>query len=47
MTAAELDPPTKSGTRVLQVVVVLAVVEGFVHSLDNAMRYDDYAADDT
>ena len=33
-------------TKVLGVVLVLAVVESFVHYTDNTLRYDDYTADD-
>jgi hypothetical protein len=32
-------------TRLLQVLLVVAVVESFVHYTDNTLRYDDYTAD--
>jgi hypothetical protein len=33
-------------TRVLQVLLVVAVVESFIHYTDNTLRYDDYTASD-
>jgi hypothetical protein len=33
-------------TRVLQVLLAVAVIESFVHYLDNTIRYDDYTAED-
>jgi hypothetical protein len=33
-------------TRVLQVLLVAAIVESLVHYTDNTLRYDDYTVDD-
>lgn len=38
--------PIDTPTRVLQLVLVAAVIESFVHYTDNTLRYDDYVADD-
>jgi hypothetical protein len=38
--------PIDRPTRVLQVLLVVAVIESFVHYADNTLRYDDYTADD-
>jgi hypothetical protein len=38
--------PIDTPTRLLQVVLVAAVIESFVHYTDNTVRYDDYTADD-
>lgn len=38
--------PIDTPTRVLQVILVAAIVESFVHYTDNTLRYDDYTADD-
>ena len=32
--------------RILQVLLVVTVVESFVHYLDNTLRYEDYTAED-
>jgi hypothetical protein len=40
--AGAIDRPT----RLLQVILVAAVIESFVHYTDNTLRYDDYVADD-
>jgi hypothetical protein len=36
--------PADRRTRVLQVLLAVAVVESFVHYTDNTLRYDDYTA---
>jgi hypothetical protein len=40
------DRPVDARTRVLQVLLALAIVESFVHYADNTLRYDDYVSDD-
>src|SRR5687767_223461 len=40
------DPSLGSRTRALQVLLAVAIVESFVHYLDNTIRYDDYTAED-
>lgn len=37
--------PTDRPTRVLQALLVGAVLESFVHYLDNTVRFDDYGSD--
>jgi hypothetical protein len=44
--ASEAARPVDTATRVLQVLLVAAVVESFVHYADNTLRYDDYTAED-
>jgi hypothetical protein len=36
----------RSRTRLLQVLLLVAVAESFVHYLDNTLRYDDYTVED-
>jgi hypothetical protein len=38
--------PVDRATRVLQVLLVVAIVESFVHYTDNTLRYDDYTVSD-
>ena len=38
----ELDRPTK----VLRLLLTIAIVESFIHYADNTLRYEDYTADD-
>jgi hypothetical protein len=38
--------PIDRPTRVLQVLLVTAVVESFIHYTDNTLRFDDYTVDD-
>jgi hypothetical protein len=38
--------PVDRPTRVLRALLVLGVVESFVHYTDNTLRYDDYTASD-
>jgi hypothetical protein len=38
--------PVDTATRVLQVLLAVAIVESLVHYADNTLRYDDYTADD-
>lgn len=38
--------PIDRATRVLQVLLVLGIVESFVHYTDNTLRYDDYTISD-
>lgn len=38
--------PIDRPTRVLQVLLIAAVIESFVHYADNTLRYGDYTADD-
>jgi hypothetical protein len=42
---AELRPVDRA-TRVLQVLLVAAIVESFIHYTDNTLRYDDYTVSD-
>ena len=35
-----------TATRVLQVLLVVAIAESFVHYLDNTVRWDDYTVED-
>ena len=41
-----MRPSIDHRTRVLQVLLVVAVAESFVHYTDNTLRYDDYTVDD-
>ncbi|MGH9136912.1 MAG: hypothetical protein ACRD0G_07670 [Acidimicrobiales bacterium] len=45
-TAAAEDRPVDRRTRILQVLLVVAIVESFVHYMDNTVRYDDYTVED-
>jgi hypothetical protein len=38
--------PVDRATRVLQVLLAVAIVESFVHYTDNTLRYDDYTVSD-
>jgi hypothetical protein len=38
--------PVDRATRVLQVLLVVAIVESLIHYTDNTLRYDDYTASD-
>ena len=38
--------PVDRATRVLQVLLVVAIVESFIHYADNTLRYDDYTVSD-
>ena len=38
--------PIDTATRVLQVLLVVAIAESFVHYLDNTVRWDDYTVED-
>jgi hypothetical protein len=38
--------PLDKATKVLLVILAVAIVESFVHYTDNTLRYDDYTADD-
>jgi hypothetical protein len=43
---ADVDRPVDRPTRLLQVLLIAAVVESFVHYADNTAHWDDYVADD-
>jgi hypothetical protein len=42
VTTTSVDRPT----RILQVLLVVTIIESFVHYTDNTFRYDDYTVDD-